>query len=40
LYKDTLSNIEETEELVVNIVSLSLSNTMHESSKSHPPEGG
>ena len=36
--KDTLSNIEETEEFVVNIVSLSLSNTMHESSKNHPPE--
>src|SRR5215208_5585494 len=36
--KDTLSNIEETEEFVVNIVSLSLSNTMHESSKGHPPE--
>ena len=38
LSKDTLSNIEETGEFVVNIVSLSLSNTMHESSKSHPPE--
>ena len=38
LNKDTLSNIEETGEFVVNIVSLSLSNTMHESSKSHPPE--
>jgi flavin reductase (DIM6/NTAB) family NADH-FMN oxidoreductase RutF len=36
--KDTLSNIEETEEFVINIVSLALSNTMHESSKSHPPE--
>jgi flavin reductase (DIM6/NTAB) family NADH-FMN oxidoreductase RutF len=36
--KDTLSNIEETGEFVVNIVSLSLSNTMHESSKNHPPE--
>ena len=36
--KDTLSNIEETEEFVVNIVSLSLSNTMFESSKNHPPE--
>jgi flavin reductase (DIM6/NTAB) family NADH-FMN oxidoreductase RutF len=33
-----LSNIEETGEFVVNIVSLSLSNTMHESSKNHPPE--
>jgi flavin reductase (DIM6/NTAB) family NADH-FMN oxidoreductase RutF len=36
--KDTLSNIEETGEFAVNIVSLSLSNTMHESSKNHPPE--
>ena len=36
--KDTLSNIEETGEFVVNIVSLSLSNTMFESSKNHPPE--
>ena len=36
--KDTLENIEQTEEFVINIVSLSLSNTMHESSKSHPPE--
>jgi flavin reductase (DIM6/NTAB) family NADH-FMN oxidoreductase RutF len=36
--KDTLSNIEVTGEFVINIVSLSLSNTMHESSKNHPPE--
>jgi flavin reductase (DIM6/NTAB) family NADH-FMN oxidoreductase RutF len=36
--KDTLSNVEETGEFVVNIVSLFLSNTMHESSKNHPPE--
>jgi flavin reductase (DIM6/NTAB) family NADH-FMN oxidoreductase RutF len=36
--KDTLSNIEETGEFAINIVSLSLSNTMHESSKNHPPE--
>ena len=36
--KDTLSNVEETGEFVVNIVSLPLSNTMHESSKNHPPE--
>jgi flavin reductase (DIM6/NTAB) family NADH-FMN oxidoreductase RutF len=36
--KDTLNNIEETEEFVINIVSLALSNTMHESSKNHPPE--
>ncbi|HET7478114.1 MAG TPA: flavin reductase family protein [Rubrobacteraceae bacterium] len=36
--KDTLDNIEETGEFVINIVSLPLSNTMHESSKTHPPE--
>ena len=36
--KDTLDNVEETGEFVVNIVSLSLSDTMFESSKSHPPE--
>ncbi len=36
--KDTLGNIEETGEFVVNIVSLSLSKKMHESSKNHPPE--
>ncbi len=38
LDKDTLSNIEQTGEFVINIVSLSLSNTMFESSKNHPPE--
>lgn len=38
LDKDTLSNVEETGEFVVNIVSLTLSNAMHESSKNHPPE--
>ncbi len=36
--KDTLDNIEASEEFVINIVSLTLSNTMHESSKNHPPE--
>ena len=36
--KDTLDNIEETGEFVINIVSLPLSNTMYESSKNHPPE--
>lgn len=36
--KDTLDNVEETGEFVVNIVSLSLSNKMHESSKDHAPE--
>ena len=38
LPKDTLSNVEQTGEFVVNMVSLPLSNTMHESSKDHPPE--
>ena len=38
LDKDTLSIVEETGEFVVNIVSLSLSNTMFESSKNHSPE--
>lgn len=36
--KDTLRNVEETGEFVVNVVSLPLSNTMHESSRGHPPE--
>jgi flavin reductase (DIM6/NTAB) family NADH-FMN oxidoreductase RutF len=36
--KDTLSNIEEMEEFVINIVSLPLSNAMYESSRTHPPE--
>ncbi len=36
--KDTLSNIEETREFVINIVSLPLSNRMFESSKDHSPE--
>ncbi|WP_207956381.1 flavin reductase family protein [Rubrobacter marinus] len=35
--KDTLRNVEETGEFVVNVVSLALSNAMHESSKAHPP---
>ena len=35
--KDTLRNIRETGEFVVNIVSLPLANAMHESSKDHPP---
>lgn len=36
--KDTLANIEETGEFVINIVSVPLSNAMHESSGSHSPE--
>lgn len=36
--KDTLDNMRETEEMVINIVSLPLANAMHESSRTHPPE--
>jgi len=36
--KDTLSNIAEMGEFVINIVSLPFSNEMYESSKTHPPE--
>lgn len=36
--KDTLDNVEGTGEFVINVVSLPLSNAMHESSGSHPPE--
>ncbi|MCA1012478.1 flavin reductase family protein [Halobacillus halophilus] len=36
--KDTLTNIKETGQFVVNIVSESLANQMHESSKAHPRE--
>ena len=36
--KDTLSNIAEMGEFVINIVSLPLSNAMYESSETHPPE--
>lgn len=36
--KDTVANIEMTGEFVINIVSVPLSNAMHESSGSHPPE--
>lgn len=36
--KDTLGNVEATGEFMINMVSLSLSTTRHESSKSHPPE--
>lgn len=34
----SLPSIEETGEFVINIVSLPPSNTMHESSRNHPPE--
>ncbi|WP_119066492.1 flavin reductase family protein [Rubrobacter indicoceani] len=36
--KDTLRNIEDTREFVVNVVSVSLANAMHESSLNHAPE--
>lgn len=36
--KDTLSNIKETGQFIVNVVSESLANQMHESSKAHDPE--
>ena len=36
--KDTLDNIRETGDLVINVVSLLLANAMHESSRTHPPE--
>ena len=35
--KDTLRNIEETGEFVVNVVSLPLANAMYESSRDHAP---
>lgn len=36
--KDTLTNIRETQQFVINIVSVSLANAMHETSINHPPE--
>lgn len=36
--KDTLTNIRETEEFVVNMVSLTLANAMHATSINHAPE--
>jgi flavin reductase (DIM6/NTAB) family NADH-FMN oxidoreductase RutF len=36
--KDTLTNVRESQEFVVNIVSVSLANAMHETSINHPPE--
>lgn len=36
--KDTLDNVRETREFVINIVSMPLANAMHESSKTHPPD--
>jgi flavin reductase (DIM6/NTAB) family NADH-FMN oxidoreductase RutF len=36
--KDTLTNMRETQEFVINIVSLELANAMHDSSLNYPPE--
>jgi len=36
--KDTLTNIRETQEFVINIVSVGLANAMHETSINHAPE--
>lgn len=36
--KDTLTNIRESQEFVVNMVSLSLANAMHETAVNYPPE--
>lgn len=36
--KDTLTNLRDSQEFVVNIVSLTLANAMHESAINYPPE--
>lgn len=36
--KDTLDNVEQTRQFVINIVSMPLSNAMYESSRTHPPK--
>lgn len=36
--KDTLTNIRETKEFVINMVSLELANAMHETAINHPPD--
>jgi len=36
--KDTLSNLRETQEFVINMVSLTLANAMYETAVNHPPE--
>jgi len=36
--KDTLTNIRETKEFVINMVSVELANAMHETAINHPPE--
>ena len=36
--KDTLTNIRDTQEFVINMVSIELANAMHETAINHPPE--
>ena len=36
--KDTLTNLRESQEFVINIVSVALANAMHETSINYPPE--
>ncbi|MDH5425113.1 MAG: flavin reductase family protein [Gammaproteobacteria bacterium] len=36
--KDTLTNLRETQEFVINIVSVALANAMHETAVNYPPE--
>lgn len=36
--KDTLTNLRESQEFVINIVSVALGNAMHETAFNHPPE--
>jgi len=36
--KDTLTNLRESQEFVINIVSLSLANAMHETAINYPPD--
>jgi flavin reductase (DIM6/NTAB) family NADH-FMN oxidoreductase RutF len=36
--KDTLKNIQDTAEFVINVVSMELANSMHESSLGHAPD--
>lgn len=36
--KDTLTNMRETNEFVINMVSIELANAMHETAINHPPE--
>lgn len=36
--KDTLTNVQETQEFVINVVSVNLANAMFETAVNHPPE--